>query len=192
MSSTPRLVLASTSPARRALLSSLGVSYEVESTGVAEDVPQGTPVEEAVALLAERKARAVFSRRPDALIIGADQLVAFGGRALGKPEDRAAARAQLQALSGNTHDIITGLCVIGPSFFARETETTRMTLYRLTDEELSAYLDTNEWHGCAGGYRVEARGQLLFSAIDGDRTNVQGLPMVRLVSLLRRARHPLL
>lgn len=182
-----KLILASTSSARRALMDSLGVPYLSISPGVDEHVPENTPVPDAVAMLAERKARAVFARHPDALVIGADQLVALEGHALGKPPDRAVAKKQLQSLSGRAHEIVTGLCLIGPSFFAREVEITRMQLYPLSDAELEGYLDTHEWEGCAGAYRVESRGQALFSRIDGDRTNVQGLPMLRVVSLLREA-----
>lgn len=165
----------------------LGIPYRAESPGVDEVVPGRTSAADAVAMLAERKARAVAARHPNALVIGADQLVAFKGRTLGKPPDRAAAKEQLAALSGNTHDILTGVCVVAPSFFAREVEVTRMQLYPLTEEELERYLDTGEWEGCAGAYRVEGRGQALFSRIDGDRTNVQGLPMLTVVRLLRAA-----
>lgn len=168
-------------------MDALGVSYEAVSPGVDELLPAETKVQDAVAMLAERKARAVADRYPEAVVIGADQLVAFRGQALGKPVNRAAAMTQLTALSGNEHEIVTGVCVLAPSFFAREVETTRMELYPLTQAEVEAYLDTREWEGCAGGYRVESRGQALFRRIDGDRTNVQGLPMLRVVRLLRAA-----
>src|SRR5688572_6058141 len=96
------LILASTSPARRALMDSLGVTYEVEAPGVDEDVPPGTSAHEAVALLAERKARAVSRRHPPALVVGSDQLAVVDGQALGKPADRERAREQLTALAGRT------------------------------------------------------------------------------------------
>ena len=90
------LVLASTSPARRALLDALGVPYEAVAPGVDEEVPPGTAVEQATAMLARRKAEAVARARPDALVLGADQLVELDGAALGKPEDEAAALRQLR------------------------------------------------------------------------------------------------
>ncbi|MFL5321520.1 MAG: Maf family protein [Myxococcaceae bacterium] len=182
-----RIILASTSSARRALMNGLGLPYEAVSPGVDETVAPGTSVPDAVAQLAERKARAVAAKNPDALVIGADQLVALDGKDLWKPADREAARKQLSSLSGRSHEIVTGVCVVSAEFFECEVETTRMKLYPLTPAELEGYLDTNEWEGCAGAYRVESRGQALFSAIDGDRTNVQGLPMLRLVRLLREA-----
>jgi septum formation protein len=181
------LLLASTSPARRALLSGLGVPFTAEAPGVDEDVPPGTSPRAAVALLAERKARAVATRHPGAWVLGSDQLLDLDGRALGKPADRAAAEAQLRALSGRTHLLHTGVCLVGPPGAETVVETAKLTLYPLTDVEVGAYLDTGEWEGCAGGYRVEGRGQALFSALDGDRTCVQGLPMLQVVRMLRQA-----
>ena len=187
MSSPPRVVLASTSGARRALMGALGIAYEAVSPGVGEEVPHGTSARDAVAMLAERKARAVFQRHPDALVIGADQLVALEGRVLGKPADRAEARAQLSSMLGRTHEIMTGVCVLGPGFDERVVDVARLRVYPLGADELERYLDLGEWEGCAGGYRVEGAGQALFEGIDGDRTSIQGLPMLQVVRLLRRA-----
>jgi septum formation protein len=186
------LVLASTSAARRQLMDALGVPYEAVAPAVEESVPEGTPVVAAVAMLARRKAEAVAGRRPEALVIGADQLVELDGAALGKPPDRGAAAEQLRRLRGRSHRIITGVCVVGPGVDLAEVDAVTMTMFPLLDEEVEAYLDTGEWRGCAGGYRVEARGQALFSGIEGDRTSVQGLPMLRVVRLLRQAGFPLL
>jgi len=187
------LLLASTSPARRTLLSSLGVPFSCEAPGVDEEVAPGTSPRDAVAHLAERKARAVATRHPDAWVLGSDQLLDLDGRALGKPPDRAAAEAQLRALSGRTHLLHTGVCLVRPGGRAETAvETARLTLYALAEEEVQAYLDTGEWEGCAGGYRVEGRGQALFSALEGDRSCVQGLPMLQVVRLLRQAGIPLL
>src|SRR5262249_10901909 len=108
-----RLVLASTSPARRALLDGLGVAYVAEAPGVDEEVPPGTAVEDAVRMLALRKARAVAARHPDALVLGADQLAEVDGRVLGKPDSRDAARAQLGALLGRTHRLLTAVALVG-------------------------------------------------------------------------------
>jgi septum formation protein len=181
------LLLASTSPARQALLSSLGVPFRAVAPQVDEDVEPGTPVQHTVALLAERKARAVFNRSSQALVIGADQLVSLDGRPLGKPADAAAARAQLASLRGRTHEIITGLCVVGPAFVVTEVDVARLSVLPLGDDELDRYVATGEWEGCAGAYRVEGRGQAIFARIDGDRTSIQGLPMQRVVRVLREA-----
>jgi septum formation protein len=181
------LVLASTSSARRALMEGLGLPFRVVAPEVSEEVVAGTPPQHAVAMLAERKARAVYSRFPRALVIGSDQLVALLGQTLGKPEDAKAARAQLGSLRGKTHEIHTGLCVVGAGFVVTEVDTAKLTVLPLSDQELEGYVATGEWKGCAGGYRVEARGQAIFQRIEGDRAAIQGLPMQRLTRMLREA-----
>ena len=150
-----------------------------------ETLPPGTAVEAAVRTLAERKARAVTLRSPNALVLGADQLGEVDGHLLTKPADRAAARAQLRALSGRSHRLLTAVCLAGGGQEDTLVEEARLTAYPLTEAEVEAYLDTGEWEGCAGSYRVEGRGQALFERIDGDRTCIQGLPMQAVVKLLR-------
>lgn len=183
-----RLILASTSSARRVLMDALGVPFVAESPGVDETVPAAMPAREAVALLAERKAAAVRARHPESdWVLGADQLVDLDGRKLGKPADREAARAQLKPMLGRSHRLTTGVCLLGPQFREVLVDEVRLEVYPLSDEELDRYLDLGEWEGCAGSYRIEGRGAALFSRIDGDRTSIQGLPMIRVVALLRRA-----
>jgi septum formation protein len=182
-----QLILASTSSARRALMNGLGLPYVVEAPGVDEVVPPGTPPHHAVALLAERKARAVFSKKPRGLIIGSDQLGSINGKALGKAANAGEARAQLASLRGKTHELFTGVCVIANGFVVTEVDVARLTVWPLTDAELDGYVATGEWEGCAGSYRIEGRGQALFSRIDGDRTAIQGLPMQRVTRILREA-----
>lgn len=185
------LILASTSSARRALMDGLGLPYRAEAPGVEEDVSPTLSAREAVQVLAERKARAVHARHPDAWVIGADQLVDVAGEVLSKPADRDAARRQLGKLLGHTHDICTGVCLVGPSgHMAQALEVSRLTFYTVTAEELERYLDLGEWQGCAGSYRVEGAGQALLARLEGDRTNVQGLPMLTVVRMLREAGFP--
>ena len=181
------LVLASTSAARQELLGRLGLPFRTEAPKVDEQFEAGTPVMQAVAILAERKAQAVWRRAPQALVIGSDQLVELEGRPLGKPTDATAARAMLKSLSGREHEILTGVCVVGPGYLSTEVDVSRLTLWPLSEKELDGYVASEEWKGCAGGYRVESRGQALFKDIQGDRTGIQGLPMTLLVRLLREA-----
>lgn len=168
-------------------MDALGLPYRAVAPLVEEVIAPGTPPELAAAELAERKARAVAAREPDALVLAADQLAVPDGLALGKPESREEARAQLESLLGREHRIVTGVCLLGPGIFEREVEIARICLYSISGEELERYLDLEEWRGCAGGYRVEAQGQALFEELEGDRTGVQGLPMLLVVRLLRRA-----
>ncbi len=181
------LILASTSPARRGLMNALGLTYRPVAPEVHEVIEPDQSPQQAVAMLAERKARAVAARFPSALVIGADQLVSLGGRALGKPADAATAKAQLGAFRGRTHEICTAVCVVGAGFFVTEVDVARLSAMSLSDAELDEYVATNEWQGCAGSYRIEGKGQALFSRIDGDRTSIQGLPMQLLLRLLREA-----
>lgn len=186
------LILASTSPARRALLDGLGLRYRVERPDVGEEVPPGTPVEEAVRMLALRKARAVAGRHPRALVLGADQLGEVEGRRLGKPADRAAARVQLQGLLGRTHRLLTAVALVEGGEESLAVDEVRLGFHPLEAGELERYLDTGEWEGCAGGYRIEGRGQALVATLEGDRTSVMGLPMLAVVRLLRARGVPLL
>jgi septum formation protein len=182
------LILASTSSARRALMDGLGISYRAESPGVDEDVSPTLSAREAVQVLAARKARAVHARHPEAWVLGADQLVEVEGEVLAKPADRDAARRQLGKLLGHTHDICTGVCLVGPGGHLSEAlEVSQLTFYPVAPEELEKYLDLGEWQGCAGSYRIEGAGQALLARLEGDRTNVQGLPMLTVVRMLRDA-----
>jgi septum formation protein len=106
---------------------------------------------------------------------------------LGKPASAREAHTQLALLRGQQHEILTGVCVVGPGYLATEVDVARLTVADLSDDEVAAYVALGEWQGCAGGYRVEGRGQALFARIEGDRTAVQGLPMQRVVRLLREA-----
>ncbi|WP_338868164.1 Maf family protein [Myxococcus stipitatus] len=182
------LILASTSSARRALMDGLGLPYRTQSPGVDEHVSPLLSAKEAVRELAERKALAVHARGPEAWVLGADQLVEVNGQTLTKPENRDAARVQLGKLLGQTHDIHTGVCLVGPGGQRFEgLETARLTFHAVTADELERYLDLNEWEGCCGSYRVEGAGQALLARLEGDRSNVQGLPMLTVVRLLRQA-----
>lgn len=179
------LVLASTSPARQALLGALGLPFLTVAPGVDESCVAGASLEEVVRTLAERKARAVAARYPEALVLGADQLGEVEGRVLGKPASRDEARLQLRALAGRRHRLLCAVCLVGDGREETVVEEARLTLFPLSDPELEAYLDTQEWEGCAGGYRIEGRGQALMERIEGDRTCIQGLPMQAVVRLLR-------
>jgi septum formation protein len=180
------LILASGSSARQHLLSTLGIPFRVVVSHVDENMPKAMAVETMVRELALKKARAVSELHAEAIVIGADQLVSLHSVPFSKPESAAEATAQLQRLNGQTHQIFTGLCVKRGASEVVEVEEARLTLFQLSQDDITAYVNTNEWQGCAGSYRIEARGQWLFENIDGDRTAIQGLPMQRLVKMLRR------
>jgi septum formation protein len=193
------LVLASTSPWRRRMLEAAGMRVESEPSSVderalEERLPPGPAVERAAALashLARAKASVVAARRPEAVVLGADQVghdPADPARPFGKPSDPEDHLARLRALVGRPHELVTAWCLLGPGG-AIEEGVVRSTLWvrsDLTDAELRAYVATGEGSGCAGGYAVEGHGAFLFERIDGDWNNVIGLPLFEVTSALRR------
>ncbi len=187
------LILASTSPARLALLEAVGVPFRCERPDFDETGPAGLAPADLAEALALGKARAVAKRFPEALVLGADQVLVVDGERLEKPEDEAAARAQLRRLRGRAHVLTTGIALLCEATHALrvEHELTRLTVRMIGDDELDRYVATQEWRGCLGAYRVEGQGLKLFSRIEGDVFNARGLPMVRVLNALRDHGFPL-
>lgn len=186
----PELILASTSPYRVQLLRSAGIEARPEAPHVDEAAIWSADPVELARERARAKARAVAARFPGARVIGADQ-VGFdldGDRSIfGKPENRADQMRRLQAMRGRRHALVTAVVLASPRGEIVEHSTSTLGLRAdLTDAELQAYVDTGEGEGCAGGYAAEGRGIFLFDHIDGDWTNIIGLPMVLVITLLRR------
>lgn len=176
------MILASGSPQRRAILEQLGVAFEVVVPN-ADELTEGPP-EEVVLENAFRKASKVAGDRPgDRLILGVDTEVALGGRVHGKPQDRDAAREMLELLSGRTHRVISGVCVISDGRARTAAAVTDVTFGPLDQRLLDWYLQTDEWRGRAGGYAIQGRGAALVSRINGDYLNVVGLPVTSLLQL---------
>lgn len=184
---TETVVLASKSPRRKELLAMAGIPFTALSTGAQESVAPGTPPQRAVVELAERKARAAALQKEAAgkTVVGADTVVALGGKIFGKPRNEAEAFEMLSALSGETHRVFTGVCILFPE---RESvcfyEKTDVTFYPLAPEEIEAYISTGEPMDKAGAYGIQGRGALFVKRISGDFYNVVGLPVGRLVRVL--------
>jgi septum formation protein len=176
-----RLVLASRSPQRRGILETLGVPFEVRPVDVVEQ-QRGEPV--AVALEnAQIKAVAAHGG-PGEVVLGVDTLVATGDRIWGKPRDQAAARETLRALRGRTHDVVSGVALVGEDgAVTAQTAVTRVTFRALDDAMIEWYLQSGEWVQRAGGYAIQGRGGALVERIDGDYLNVVGLPVGTLLDL---------
>lgn len=179
-----RLVLASTSPWRRALCAQVALEVDAIAPQVDEDtILAGDPV--ALACVRAR-AKAESVAGPDRLVIGSDQVVHLDGRVYGKPADDAAHLAQLQALRGRTHQLTDGVCIVGPQGRLEFHVDAHVTLRAdLSDAELAAYVASGDARGCAGGYRVEGPGAWLVQRIDGDWFTVVGLPMYDVLGALR-------
>ncbi len=174
----PPLVLASTSPQRRAILEQLRIPFDVVPPRYEEE-PGVDPVEHARA-----KARSVAAEAGDLPVLGVDTEVACAGRLFGKAENAEAAAEMLIALSGQTHEVVSGLCLLTSAWEEAEREVTRVTFRPLTPRDVAAYVAANEWEGRAGAYAVQGFGARLVERIEGDYLNVVGLPAALLVRLL--------
>jgi septum formation protein len=181
-----RLVLASTSPQRRAILEQLGFAFEVVAPSYVERDDGGLEPSELVRAHALGKARSVAGEPTAAgrVVLGVDTTVVLDGRALGKPADEREAAEMLGLLSGRSHVVVSGLCLLGPGWEAVEDEETRVEFRLLSPEEIAAYVGTGEWRGRAGGYAIQSEGAALVAAVEGDYLNVVGLPAALLVRLL--------
>ncbi|HUF01417.1 MAG TPA: nucleoside triphosphate pyrophosphatase [Gaiellaceae bacterium] len=179
-----RLTLASTSPQRRAILEQLRIPFEVVPPTYVEDDAVGIEAAELVRRHAEGKARSVHA--DSRVTLGVDTAVVLDGRSYGKPVDRADAGRMLYELSGRTHTVVSGLCLLGPELELVHHELTDVTFRVLASELVETYLASGEWGGRAGGYAIQGLGGRLVERIDGDYLNVVGLPGALLVSLLER------
>lgn len=177
------LILASGSPRRRELLDLMGLTYTVETPDVDENF-SGRPAE-TVMEISRRKAAAVAARHSDSMIIAADTLV-FAEGPLGKPHTPERAKEMLRSLAGNWHQVYTGVTVINTRSgrILRNVDKTRVHLVPMTEEEIDAYVATGEPLDKAGAYGIQGMGGMFVDRIDGSYSNVVGLPMAMLRTML--------
>jgi septum formation protein len=180
----PPLLLASTSPQRRAILEQLGIPFDVVAPRYEEHDPPGADAVELVREHARGKARSVAGEAGDRPVLGVDTAVALGGRLFGKPANAGEAERMLETLGGRTHVVVSGVCLASPGWAEVAHSSTRVTFRSLTARDLAAYLATGEWEGRAGAYAIQGRGAALVERIEGDYLNVVGLPAALLVRLL--------
>jgi len=188
----PAVILASTSPYRRALIERLGIPVLCRAPRCDEAAIQRGEAEAGTAplLLAEKlalaKATSLVAEEPGAAIIGCDQLVAFEGRVFGKPGTIERAVDQLAAMAGQTHELITAMVVLRGVETFRHTDLTRLRMRPLAREAIERYVAADRPLDCAGSYILESRGITLFDRIESDdHTAITGLPLIALVSILR-------
>ena len=199
-SPTPELILASASPARRAVLSAAGLRFEAQVAAVDEAAikegaqAEGIPAAEAALMLAEAKAMRIARRAPDALVIGCDQLLvatddAGAQRWFDKPPDLAAARSQLQALRGRRHELVTATVAWrGGERIWQDVTTPRLTMRDFSDGFLDSYLEAEgeALLGSVGAYRLEGMGVHLMAKVEGEHSAILGLPLLPLLRFLRQ------
>ena len=184
-----RLILASTSPYRLDLLARLRLPFDVARPDVDETARPGEPPRLLAQRLAAAKAAAIVANGSDAWIIGSDQVAALGDAALGKPGTREVAQAQLATMSGRSVDFLTAVCVAhrdGRHFEALDATTVRFRT--LTPDAIARYIDADAPYDCAGSFKSEGLGIVLFESIEStDPTGLIGLPLIATANLLRQA-----
>jgi septum formation protein len=181
-----KIVLASASPRRKALLEQIGLSFEVDPSGASEVIdPRADPGQEAIRL-SRAKADSIASKHQDALIIAADTFGVLDGNIIGKPRDPADAAAMLRSLSGKMHLVITGYTLLDTSTgrAVSNSVVTRVYFRPLSEDEIAAYVATGEPLDKAGAYAIQGLGAVLVERIDGDYFNVMGLPLCALAENL--------
>jgi MAF protein len=184
------LVLASTSPFRKALLQRLGLVFETLSPQLDETALAGESAEALVKRLSEAKARAGAKQYPEALIIGSDQVAVCAGDVLGKPGNYENARRQLARLAGHRVSFLTGLCLYDAATGRAKLDLVpyHVSFRRLTEQQIDRYLRTEQPYNCAGSFKSEGLGISLFESMQGEDPNALiGLPLIRLVSWLNEA-----
>ena len=183
-----KIILASTSPRRKALLEKTGLVFETVSSDYEEDMALALPPKELAIHLSFRKAKAVAEKYPDAVIIAADTFVVFQGRVLGKPHTPHKAQAMLRMLSGSVHSVITGFTILEGPEGRRHSDATQTNVYlkKLTDTEIDAYVASGEPLDKAGAYAIQGLGGELIEKIEGDYLSMVGLPVPAVMEVLKK------
>jgi septum formation protein len=184
------LVLASQSPRRREILAAAGIPFVVRPSGVEEAPEPGEPPADYAARLALDKARAVPAR-PEEYVLGADTIVVIEGQILEKPSSPADAARMLRLLSGQVHEVMTGVCLLHAGREFRAVETTRVSFIPLTEAEIEAYALSGEPMDKAGAYAIQGLASRFIDRVEGCYFNVVGLPVSRVYRMLRAAGFPL-
>ena len=180
-----RVVLASGSPRRHELLNLVGIQHEVRPPNIDETMRTREAPRRHAERLAREKATAVATRDPSLITIGADTIVVVNRKVLGKPKDIAQAAAMLKQLSGREHTVVTAVAVSRGKKIRSAVEEVRVKFRRLHDDEIDAYVATGEPMDKAGAYGIQGYGATIVECVDGDYFAVMGLPLARLVGLLR-------
>ena len=189
-------MLASASPRRQELLRNAGIPFTVCPANISEIPLAGESPRDCAERLAREKAQSVLRQQPGRVVLGADTIVVVDGEILGKPRDEADAMRMLRLLSGRTHQVITGVCLAGPSlrtenqkletgFEDTRSETTLVTMTTLTDEDIHSYIATGEPMDKAGAYAIQGIASRWIPRIDGDYFNVVGLPVALVYRMLQ-------
>jgi septum formation protein len=179
------LILASQSPRRRELLEKCGLPFTVDAADIDETIDPAKDLVQEIERLAVRKAQAVLERHPQDVVIGSDTIVTIDGKVLGKPHTPENAGVMLRQLSGRTHQVITGLCMLSSSRRFSTATVSNVTFAKMDDAEISEYIATGEPLDKAGAYAIQGIGSRYIAAISGDYYSIMGLPVSILYNELK-------
>jgi septum formation protein len=179
------LVLASASPRRQELLRNAGIPFVLQPAHIPENPLPGERAKDSAERLAREKALAVARQRPEDVVLGADTVVVVDGQILGKPVDAADAVRMLRMLSGRKHQVITGVCVVANGQSSVASETTAVTMSEISENEIADYVATGEPMDKAGAYAIQGIASRWIPRIEGDYSNVVGLPVALVWRMLR-------
>jgi len=182
------LVLASASPRRQELLRNAGIAFEVQPAHIPEDPLPGEDAKDCAERLAREKALAVARQRPKDAVLGADTVVVIDDQILGKPVDAADAARMLRLLAEREHQVITGVCLVLGDRESVGSETTSVTMTRISEDEIADYVATGEPMDKAGAYAIQGIASRWIPRIEGDYSNVVGLPIALVYRMLRQMR----
>ena len=184
------IILASSSPRRQEILKLLNIPFKVIIPNIDETISSAIEPEEIPEFLAREKVTAVIHSLPPQQeilwILGADTIILKEGKIFGKPDSRAQAEAFLREFSGKTHQVITSVVLYNgrKKTFVSKNAVTKVTFSELSDKEINWYLDTEEWHGAAGGYRIQSLASCFIKSIEGTQSCVTGLPIFELYDII--------
>ena len=179
-----KFILASASPRRKELLETAGYQFDIIPSCCEEIVPAGLTPKDTVEGLAYQKALDVYADHPDSVVLGADTVVCFDGKILGKPESEEDAVRMLTMLSGQTHEVRTGIALLGKGIEFVSSEAAMVTFFQLSEEQIRNYVATGEPMDKAGAYGIQGKGAVLVRSVLGDYFNVVGLPIATVARAL--------
>ena len=180
------IILASKSPRRIELLQSLGLNFKIEVSEIDEEKFYHKDAKELNKILAIEKAKAVAKNNPNDIVIGSDTIVTINNKILGKPKNKDEARLMIKALSNNTHEVVTSICIIKDNNIVAETSVSKVSFYEISNEEIENYIGTDEPYDKAGGYAIQGDfGKKFIRNIDGDFYSIMGFPIARVYQLLK-------
>ena len=179
------IILASASPRRKQLLSTIIDDFEVVVSDVDEEVASNISSTDVAEYLATQKTLSVSQKYPDDIVIGSDTVILYNNKIYGKAKDREDAKEMLKTFSGNTHQVITGVCISCKNKTISFSSVSDVCFYNLSENEIDFYLDSGEYIDKAGSYAIQGKGSLFVKEIRGDYNSIVGLPVSKLYRVLK-------